>query len=333
MGRDASSVLFGFDFQSNAAIVLMIENFLEMESIRIEGEEDIEIRLSNGAFVIAQAKSVVKSSTDFDNVRQKGRMAMKSLSEASQKMMVKQIVYITNSPNPFNDEASRPMFNLWSRVKYSYLPDQTKEIILDWLSEIDSPLDTDKLTIEVIPFETDDDVQRYKVVKQVISDFIGDLQLYNRDGLRNRLHEVWQVMFDKNGSKSDRAIRLTKKDIVWPIIVFVTGYGQLDRNSCYCTDLDEGEFVIIQSKYRELIEDTCERFDLSVKVITDFYEKNMSGRQAIERFIEENWMSYQDDFGLEQVDASLKVSLTKIFLYTILKSRYDIDNIKKSVKL
>lgn len=57
-----------------------------MESTRIEGEEDIEICLSDGTFVIAQTKSVVKCSTDFDDVRPKGRMAMKSLSEASQKM-------------------------------------------------------------------------------------------------------------------------------------------------------------------------------------------------------------------------------------------------------
>ena len=46
--RYANSVLFGFDFQSNAAIVLMLDNMADMETIRIEGEEDIEIGLNDG---------------------------------------------------------------------------------------------------------------------------------------------------------------------------------------------------------------------------------------------------------------------------------------------
>lgn len=47
--RRANSVLFGFDFQVNAAIVLMLENMKEMDSLRLESDlEDIEIFLSNG---------------------------------------------------------------------------------------------------------------------------------------------------------------------------------------------------------------------------------------------------------------------------------------------
>lgn len=40
--RRAHAVLFGFDFQVNAAIVLMLENIRELKSLRLEGnEEDI----------------------------------------------------------------------------------------------------------------------------------------------------------------------------------------------------------------------------------------------------------------------------------------------------
>lgn len=42
--RTATSTLFGFDFQTNAAIVvLMLENIKDLISIRLEGIEDIEI--------------------------------------------------------------------------------------------------------------------------------------------------------------------------------------------------------------------------------------------------------------------------------------------------
>ena len=58
----------------------MVENMAEMNFVKIEGEEDIEITLNDGTSILAQAKSVVKASTDFDNVRAKAKAAMKSLS-------------------------------------------------------------------------------------------------------------------------------------------------------------------------------------------------------------------------------------------------------------
>lgn len=330
--RYANSVLFGFDFQSNAAIVLMLDNMAYMETIRIEGEEDIEIGLNDGTYVLAQAKSVVNSSTNFSNVRQNGKKAMASLSDASHKLKAKHLIYVTNSPDPFKDVASKPMFYGKSRVIYNRLPEPTKQIISGWLSEIEKPLNTDKLTVQVLPFETDDEEQRYKVIIEAISDFIGDLQI-SSDGLRKRLHEVWLMMLDRNGSKSNRDIKLTKKDVVWPLIVFITGRGQLNRESQYCVDLDDGEFDEIQRKYGELIEDTCEQFDTAVKVITDFSERNLKGRNAIELFVNEYCDEYQAEFGLDAVNEPTKSNLTRIILYTILRKRHDINKIKQSVNL
>ena len=40
--RKADATLFGFDFQVNAAIVLFLENIKDVESLRLEGEEDID---------------------------------------------------------------------------------------------------------------------------------------------------------------------------------------------------------------------------------------------------------------------------------------------------
>ena len=68
--RRANAVLFGFDFQVNAAIVLMLENIKELQSLRLESEnEDIDLELVSGKHILAQAKSVVNSSTDFRHVR------------------------------------------------------------------------------------------------------------------------------------------------------------------------------------------------------------------------------------------------------------------------
>lgn len=59
--RRANAVLFGFDFQVNAAIVLMIENIEDLKSLRLEGNfEDIELELENNQYILAQAKAVGK---------------------------------------------------------------------------------------------------------------------------------------------------------------------------------------------------------------------------------------------------------------------------------
>ena len=109
--RRADAVVFGFDFQVNAAIVLFLENIEEVEKICLEGNyEDIELELSSGKMILAQAKAVEKASSDFANVRKNLKKALTSLSEAGEKVDAKELIVITNSPNPFNDDKSRNVF-------------------------------------------------------------------------------------------------------------------------------------------------------------------------------------------------------------------------------
>lgn len=332
MDRSATPVVFGFLFQANAAIVLMLENMKELNSIRLECNEDIDIELVDGSFVLAQAKCVVKASTDFSHVKANAKKSLASLSDGSQKVLVRELVYITNSPNPFNDVASKNMFYGPSLLKYGELPLSTKKIIDNYLSNLDHPLDLNRLNIRVIPFEGDDDRQRYKVVLDVISDFLGNLGL-GGCGYRKQLHEVWEEMLHRSGTKSNREIKLGKKDIIWPIIVCVTGQGNLDRNALYCTGLDDSEFEEINNKYREIIEYCCERFDFVAKVISDFATAGIKGRDAVSMFINEHWSDYIDEVEMGSIDNDVHSNLIKIIMYTMLSKKYVINRIKKEVNL
>lgn len=93
--RRAHSVLFGFDFQVNAAIVLMLENIKELNSLRLEGnEEDIELTLEGNRKILVQAKSVENASSDFSNVRANLKKALMTLSEGTQKVDAKQLIFL-----------------------------------------------------------------------------------------------------------------------------------------------------------------------------------------------------------------------------------------------
>lgn len=86
INRRANAVLFGFDFQINAAIILMLENIKDLQSVRLESKnEDIELTLANGQKILAQAKAVEKSSSDFSHVRENLKKALISLSEGAQR--------------------------------------------------------------------------------------------------------------------------------------------------------------------------------------------------------------------------------------------------------
>lgn len=81
--RNASFSAFGWDFQINAAIVLMLENITEVNKVRVEGAtEDIELTLDNGEKIYSQAKSVVRANDDFSNVKKKMNDALESLTDA-----------------------------------------------------------------------------------------------------------------------------------------------------------------------------------------------------------------------------------------------------------
>ena len=162
--RRANAVMFGFDFQVNAAIVLMIENIKDLESLRLEGNyEDIELKLENNQYILAQAKSVEQSCSDFRNVRPNLKKSLVSLLEGSQKLSTQQLIMITNSPNPLNEEASRNIFGGAAHREFSSLPMSSQKLILDYLNDISQPLDTGKFMIQVLPFETDNDIERNKL--------------------------------------------------------------------------------------------------------------------------------------------------------------------------
>ena len=100
------------------------------------------------------------------------KKALESLSEGAHKGNVEKLILITNSPNPLNDEDSRSVFYGEAHRSYSSLPDSAKKIIDDYLSKITNPLNKDDFLIQVLPFETDDENERYKVVYQKVNEFV-----------------------------------------------------------------------------------------------------------------------------------------------------------------
>ncbi len=331
--RRANAVMFGFDFQVNAAIVLMIENIEDLRSLRLEGNaEDIEIELNNDKYILAQAKAVEKSSSDFQNVRKNLEKSLISLSEGSQKVDAQQLILITNSPNPLNEEASRSIFWGDAHRDFLSLPASSQALIKGYLDKISQPLDTDKFMIQVLPFETDNDIERYKVVKRVIDDFIGELNL-NIPGLGKKLLNIWHEEVFKNGTRKDAAIQLKKKDIVWPIMVIATDATYLDDS--FAEIFDSSAYDEIVHQYKDIIDSCCERCEFFIKVLCDYnaYQTTKKATEKCLDFVMNKWNDYLSEFEVNGMDEEIQRGLIQIILYKIVRNRIVIQHIKEGVQL
>lgn len=331
--RKADAVLFGFDFQVNAAIVIMLENIRDLNSVRFEGEsEDIEIELSNGECILAQAKSVVKSSTDFINVRSNLKKALHSLSEGNKRVKAEKLILITNSSNPLNENVSRNLFWGTAHRAFDSLPATSQKIINDYLGDINDPLDVSKFSIQILPFETDDARERYKAVMQTINDFVGDIKL-TIPGLGKKLHEIWREDIFINGTKNNSEIRLTKKELIWPIIVLETDTEYIEEG--LRDQFDPGQYDEIVRQYKAIIDSCCEHYEFFTKVLYDYkeYGRDMNQRERTSAFVLNKWKEYSSEFNVNGIDSETLESLTRVILYNIIRRRHEIERIKQGVNL
>ncbi len=330
VNRIASSTLFGFDFQTNAAIVLMLDNIKDMTNIRMEGCEDVEIGLNDGSSILAQAKSVVNGSTDFSNVLSNLKKAMKSLSDAYSKCpSTKQLIYISNSANPLSTSYEKQIFSgVSSRRSYDSLPEKSKKTIDTILSSIKGPFDKSKLLIQTFYFETDDEKERNKyVVDYVIKDFITTIGINSVTPAE--LHKIWYYDIFISGTKRDSLLKLTKNDVIWPVIVLATNNMNFDNEN-----LDDSETEEITRLYKEIINICTERYEFVTKVLYAYngFDEGTS-KERVELFINSHYKDYLYLLNDITMNDDIKESLIRIILRNVLKKRLQINKIKEETNL
>lgn len=329
---NASPEVFGFDFQVNATIFLLLDNIKEVKKVRMEGSsEDIELTMNDGNQIMAQAKAVVKGSSDFSNVRRNLKKAIGTLSEAD-KESVEQLILITNSKNPLKEDTSKSFFyGPPISVGYNDLSDEAKKIIDKIVEQLEVPFNKDKFQIYYFMFETDNLKTRYKVIEEKTRDFINQLNLGQVLSV-TELMQVWQNDLFHNGAQTDTTIKLSKKEIVWPVIVLTLG-KQLPSE--YIDEYDQGFINEVISQYSYLINNITERYDLITKILYDYNSSNyaLSMKERTRIFIKEKWKDYISVFSLESLDEEVQEAVTKVVLAKIIQQRYLINNINREVSL
>ena len=328
---NASASAFGWDFQTNAAILLMLENIKSAKSIKVEAQtEDIEIKLENNNVIYCQAKSI-ENIDSTANLLSKLKEGIRTLNNAYNNGDAENLIYITNHSNPFNDKASIQYFIGRTKLGYNELPQKCKEKIARIITQNNYSIDINKLKVYVLPFYGNDKNNRNKAIKEAVSEFLEQLDIHSPYTPRKML-EIWQQDFFHNATIPNSAIQIKKKEMMWALIAEACNF---DRHDKYLQDCDDAIINEIEHKYRAIIDNKTEEFIFINKVLNDFvgYLNNLTWKERTEKFINEEYGQYLNEFDISNIDEYTKSCLVKVILSKIISNRYIIDKIKKGANI
>lgn len=324
--RNASESAFGWDFQANSAILLMLENIKDAKRVRVEGaDEDIEITLKDQSKIYAQAKSVARPD-DYSHVIDKLSDALETLSLAAKNGDGSLFTYVTNSPNPFNNQKTMAYFTERTHLEFDELPDVAQKKINEIVQKKGySDLDLHKLDVRVIPFYGNDLKNRYKEIQACVNEFLGEVNI-DGAGINTEIMGIWQKNLFQNATQTNTDISISKEKMIWPLIVLV-----IDRSIAneYKKDFDEDEIEEIERKYKLIINQNTMSYDMISRVMSD----SRKAKKPIKQFVSENWTGYRDIADKVATDDVTKQTLVKIILYRILTQKQCIQDIKRGADL
>lgn len=326
---NASASAFGWDFQSNAAIILMLKNIEKATKVKVEGfTEDVEITLADGKMLMSQVKSIV-TPDDYRHVKEKLEAGLRTLNDAAKLSNIEQLVFVTNSPNPFNDTTTMFKFSSpLNMVPFKELPAICQQTILNIRSSKGYDFDTALLMVCVIQFYGENEEERYKVLSTLTTEFLNDLEVYRIS--TNKLLTLWQHSFAVNATQLSTSI--SKKQMVWPIIAITCEVGEDDAE---LIDYDESDVTVILERYRSIINNNSERFEFVSRVLSDYNEfhPEMKTKERTKKFIEESWRNYKDGFDLKWADLDTIEMVVRLTIANVIRGRRVITEIKNKVKL
>lgn len=329
----AAPSLFGWDFQINAAVAILIDNINIVEKVRLEGcKQDIEITLSNNEKIYAQAKAVERAG-DYNNVKKHLTNALNSLNNTAFESQeeIKQFIYITNSENPLGNQRTISQFiGPYIRQKYNDLSEQAKGAVDTALSKAEKEvkIDKDKLYIYVLQFQNGlSERDRYTNIKRLVDEFVETI-LENRNGIGGKILDVWQKELLLNGSVANTNIEIDKKQFSW-IIVVKAIENSLEDNAFY-SRFYISEVQSVQNHFKEIINTTTVKFEFVTSVLSAFSEFSPSSRnKKTEEFIEQHWEDFSEEFSLNGLEPDTQEILIKTILARIIYQSNIINRMKE----
>lgn len=332
--RRAHGLFTGADFQVNAGIVLFLHWIKRADSIRLEGEDDIEIRLEDGYRIYAQAKAATHADTFGDGGRL--REAFNTICENVVRDNCACAVYVTNDQEPFGKRiGSTWLPEACSHFGYGELPANARKKIDQLLKEhnVDAEYSS-SIELLVFKFNGADDGTRYAVVRDKIRELIEDIGSCGLVGIKV-VHGEWTRRLMLSAQDSDDSAFVSKADLVW---VLAAGICESPDKGRWEEDYDREEVDRLCARYKQVIEDASNRFSTVTQVMSDFddfcsAETGKSVKQQRDDFIREKASTYVDELGLSGCPENEASAVSGEVVRKILISRDQIEKVREVTHL
>lgn len=326
---NASATQAGFHYQDIVGLILFIDNVTDLQSINVEGEDDIDIFFIDRTYGFYQVKEV--QNPDNKNMSTKLKEALKTLDVDSKNKNLKSLTYVSNANNPLgNLKNSLEFFKPYAYYKYSDLSQELKTKIDDKLS-IHSNIDKNKLGVMKIAYEGSDSMTRESELDARIHNFIGSMGLSAVHF--NNLKNEWRQMITKTTEFPQKTI--TKEQFYSHTVVTAMFQNpNLDNFFNECQILPTNE-IYIQDSYLHYLNRLMENFQLVNSIETNFIlfkQANLSlGRQDLMiNFIDTYHLQLKKDLGLVDDEDD---DIAKFILWISIKTYSVTRNIKGVMKL
>ena len=215
-----------------------------------------------------------------------------------------------------------------TRRSYSELPPKLQQQVTKILTNNKLSVNTNKLVFQTIPFDSVDDKEKFKYILEEIREFTS--HILKADISKKDLHTIWCRDLFKSGTEKRPTINLTKKDIIWPIIVMII------RNEDYKEfDIDVIDEEEICRDYNRTINNYAERFEFVTKVLNSYslYKSTGGSRNKFKSFLDEKIHEFYEYFAEDCIRPELRDSLLRIIIRNVLVTRWQIDDLKKAAQL
>lgn len=331
---NASPSAFGWQFQVESGIYLMLLSLSKNQCLNIEGyEQDVEILRKNGSYLIAQAKSSKDYFEPFEQADKDGyshkvkshlRKGVKGLlasheALSKKRAKVEEIIYISNFHKPFGHKGSR-CWNECERRKYDELEPYEQQALKNVLEGVDCAV-IDKLWVHSLPFEGCCDFETaHKWVLHYVRKLLRELGLSEVHAERylEKIHTLCSY------STTDVKFKCHVEDFVWSAVAYGLEFDDSVFPKCFPA-FDEIKTVeYIKEKYNSIIQSTTSRFSICNAVMSLFEGKEYnceSQKERVRRFMDEHY-GMLDDIIPPNMEEEESVALKKYIMYQIITSRY-----------
>lgn len=362
--KDTDASAFGWLFQIIVGIILTLEHFREIKTVKIEGNtEDIELYFKGNKLPeYVQVKAIQKV---FENhikngaSSSKANAAMDTLINTSNRTKGKysKLLFVVNYRNLFNlTEAEMDAY--WHvymermlKTSYNDLKPHAKKFIDTRIKSAQKSLrdsnymsdlkyfNLNKLSFATVLFSNKSDGEEYSVLEHTLKDLFREIGISKHDGKITQVKDMLKAKYFSNAAIQDDGVhkrkRITIEEIAWRLVFELI--DEVPEN--FVNKIPGGIRGELENYEKNFITKQAERISVINAVISG-KKKYMSEHgldfltdSDCEEFINEYWKNYKNIFPIdEQRNKLVQQYGIKWIMYRVVNGAETIKNLTKDIK-